>query len=92
MPKDSVGSLAQEKAALSNFDQFCEYKFKVSSDNILRELRKINGTKQESVIFEMLQNFANFMVEEQHITIATAKQYVKKIKNYLNYMMEIKIP
>lgn len=91
IPKSSPGTIVCEKAALRNFEDFTEYKFHVSSDNVLIELRKLDGNRLESTVFDILQNFSNFMIEEQRISIGTSKNYVKRIKNYLNYLLDTKI-
>lgn len=91
IPKSSHGILVQERAAVQNFEEFCQFKYHVSSDKIIEELKKMPASKQESHIYEMLQNFGNYMIEDQSISILTSKRYVKRIKNYLNYLLEIKI-
>jgi integrase len=91
IPKASTGPLAMEKAALKNFEAFCEWKFHVSIENMLIALRKYQGTRQENTIYEVLQNFANYIHEDKNITIIVAKSYTKRIKNYLNYMLDTKI-
>ncbi|HJU14649.1 MAG TPA: hypothetical protein VJ792_09365, partial [Candidatus Nitrosotalea sp.] len=91
IPKSSEGTIACEKAALGNFEAFCEWKFHVSTENVVVGLRKFEGNSQENTIYEILQNFANFMIEEKEMTIGVARNYVKRVKNYLNYMLDTKI-
>ncbi len=50
IPKSSTGTLACEKEALGNFDAFSEWKFHVSTQNMLAGLRKFEGRRQENPI------------------------------------------
>lgn len=91
IPKESVGTMSCERGALTNFEAFSEWKFHVSTESVIAGLRKFEGNRQESTIYEILQNFSNYMIEEKELTIRTARNYVKRMKNYLNYLLEIKI-
>ena len=90
-PKNSRSTISNEKAALNSLDKFCEWKFHVSTESVIRELTKFDEKKQKSTVFSMLQNYSNYLVEEQRITIGTAKQYSKSVKNYINYMLDLEI-
>ena len=91
IPANSTGPLAMEKAALKNLETFCEWKFHVSTENMLSGLAKYQGTKQENTIYEVLQNYSNYLCEERSVTVTVAKNYAKRVKNYLNYRLDTKI-
>ncbi len=82
----SAGQKGISKSAISHFDVFCGIKYSADSEEIIRQLKKLNVHK----VYDVIQNFVNYLAK-QDLTPRSVREYTKIIKGYLSYRLMIPI-
>ncbi|HEV2192385.1 MAG TPA: site-specific integrase [Nitrosopumilaceae archaeon] len=82
----SEGQKGVSKSAINHFDVFCGIKYSVDSEEIIKQLQKLNVHK----VYDVIQNFVNYLAK-QDLTPRSVREYTKIIKGYLSYRLMIPI-
>jgi len=78
------------RTAINSFENFCQKRYHNNSDYVFEELSKLKGDGKENQIFEALQDFINYLNEQNH-TAWTVRLTLLRLKPYLAYRTMTKI-
>jgi integrase len=78
------------RTAINSFENFCQKRYHHNSDYVFEQLSKLKGDVKENQIFETLQDFINYLNEQNH-TAWTVRLTVLRLKPYLAYRTMTKI-
>ena len=79
------GTQRNIKFALQRFEEFVKSSFEgKSSDDIISELLELKDPKQDSAIFDLLQDYVNYM-HSLGIVPTTIRSFFSSLKGYLIY-------
>ncbi|MBI3641451.1 MAG: site-specific integrase [Thaumarchaeota archaeon] len=87
----SRSTLKQEQSALKALSDFCKDRFDNGTiEELVEELQTLKDRKQENTILEILQSFINHL-HSSKLNPKTIQNYSKRVKNYLNYRLDVRI-
>jgi integrase len=78
------------RTAINSFENFCQKHYSHNSDYVFEQFIKLKGDVKENQIFETLQDFINYLNEQNH-TAWTVRLTVLRLKPYLAYRTMTKI-
>lgn len=81
----SLDSVHAVKTALSTFNKFCIEKYNVDRDSMISEI------KGSSDGIRLFQNFLKWMLQDQELSIGTARNYISSVRRWLKLVGGIKI-
>jgi len=74
---------------IKHFETFCMQKYSKPKEAIFEEIISIQGEKKDRIIYEILQDFSNYLTDK--IRCNTQNTYFSGLKPYLAYMTYSKI-
>src|SRR6185312_714332 len=74
---------------IKHFDIFCKKKYDKSKEDVFAEIKTIVGDKKDRIIYELLQEFSNYLTDK--VRCNTQITYFAYLKPYLAYMTLTKI-
>ena len=78
------------RTAINSFENFCQKNYNHDSEYVFAQLGKLTGDMKESQVFETLQDFINYL-NEQNYTALTVRLTVLRLKPYLAYRTMTKL-
>ena len=81
----SLDSVHAVKTALSTFNKFCSEKYNLDRDSMISEI------KGSSDGIRLFQNFLKWMLQDQELSIGTARNYISSVRRWLKLVGGIKI-
>lgn len=75
--------------AIKHFEAFCNKQYTKTKEEVFDEIKKMEGEKKDRVIYEVLQDFSNYLTDK--IRCNTQNTYFSGFKPYLSYMTLTKI-
>ena len=77
---------------LNAYEEFSNTKYNEStSDRVFEELQVLNGNTQLEAIYDVFQNFVNYLSSVRKINSHTIRQYAKLLRPYFNYRLSLRI-